>query len=182
MGHSRSGLSAPPEAIRVPSGLNATLYTSGYVECAYGWFGEGRRKRYDFVPCMDLPDGWFTKDGNNSLQAIFSGGLPICARLGITGRSQHPLLHMGTGSIPVSRTSVYAAQDMFLPRLCRLRAINAQQALAGGTPARRKSNDADHPTSRRSSPSRAVASLMMWLTTTCGALSGPTDVRLVHPY
>jgi hypothetical protein len=27
-------LSAPPEAIRVPSGLNATLYTSGYVECA----------------------------------------------------------------------------------------------------------------------------------------------------
>ena len=35
VGHSRSVLSAPPEAIRVPSGLNATLYTSGYVECAY---------------------------------------------------------------------------------------------------------------------------------------------------
>jgi hypothetical protein len=29
VGHSRSVLSAPPEAIRVPSGLNATLYTSG---------------------------------------------------------------------------------------------------------------------------------------------------------
>ena len=56
---------APPEAIRVPSGLNATLYTSGYVECAYGGFGEGCRKRYDFVPYMDLPDGWFTKDGNS---------------------------------------------------------------------------------------------------------------------
>ena len=54
-----------PEAIRVPSGLNATLYTSGYVECAYGWFAEGCRKRYDFVPYMDLPDGWFTKDGNS---------------------------------------------------------------------------------------------------------------------
>jgi hypothetical protein len=63
MDHSRSVLSAPPEAIRVPSGLNATLYTSGYVECAYGGFGEGCRKRYDFVPYMDLPDGWFTKDG-----------------------------------------------------------------------------------------------------------------------
>jgi hypothetical protein len=63
--HSRSVLSAPPEAIRVPSGLNATLYTSGYVECAYGGFGEGCRKRYDFVPYMDLPDGWFTKDGNS---------------------------------------------------------------------------------------------------------------------
>src|SRR4051794_13195703 len=57
--------SAPPEAIRVPSGLNATLYTSGYVECAYGGFGEGRRKRYDFVPYMDRPDGWFTKDANS---------------------------------------------------------------------------------------------------------------------
>src|SRR6476660_9700980 len=34
LGHSRRVLSAPPEAIRVPSGLNATLYTSGYVECA----------------------------------------------------------------------------------------------------------------------------------------------------
>jgi len=22
-------------------------------------------KRYDFVPYMDLPDGWFTKDGNS---------------------------------------------------------------------------------------------------------------------
>jgi hypothetical protein len=65
VGHSRSVLSAPPEAIRVPSGLNATLYTSGYVECAYGGFGEGCRKRYDFVPYMDLPDGWFTKDGNS---------------------------------------------------------------------------------------------------------------------
>jgi hypothetical protein len=52
VGHSRSVLSAPPEAIRVPSGLNATLYTSGYVECAYGGFGEGCRKRYDFVPYM----------------------------------------------------------------------------------------------------------------------------------
>ena len=58
-------IAAPPEAIRVPSGLNATLYTSGYVECAYGGFGEGCRKRYDFVPYMDLPDGWFTKDGNS---------------------------------------------------------------------------------------------------------------------
>jgi hypothetical protein len=50
VGHSRSVLSAPPEVIRVPSGLNATLYTSGYVEC---------------VPYMDLPDGWFPKDGNS---------------------------------------------------------------------------------------------------------------------
>jgi hypothetical protein len=57
VGHSRSVLSAPPEAIRVPSGLNATLYTSGYVKCGYGGFGEGCRKRYDFVPYMDLPDG-----------------------------------------------------------------------------------------------------------------------------
>ena len=65
MGHSRSVLSAPPEAIRVPSGLNATLYTSGNVECAYGGFGEGCPKRYDFVPYMDPPDGWFTKDGNS---------------------------------------------------------------------------------------------------------------------
>jgi len=65
VGHSRSVLSALPEAIRVPSGLNATLYTSGYVECAYGGFGEGCRKRYDFVPYIDLPDGWFTKDGNS---------------------------------------------------------------------------------------------------------------------
>ena len=65
LGHSRRVLSAPPEAIRVRSGLNATLYTSGYVECAYGGFGEGCRKRYDFVPYMDLPDGWFTKDGNS---------------------------------------------------------------------------------------------------------------------
>jgi len=32
--HSRSVLSAPPEATRVPSGLDAMLYTSGYVECA----------------------------------------------------------------------------------------------------------------------------------------------------
>ena len=32
---------------------------------AYGGFGEGRRKRYHFVPYMDLPDGWFTKDGNS---------------------------------------------------------------------------------------------------------------------
>ena len=31
-------------------GLNATLYTSGYVECAYGGFGEECRKRYDFAP------------------------------------------------------------------------------------------------------------------------------------
>jgi hypothetical protein len=62
VGHSRSVLSAPPEAIRVPSELNATLYTSGYVERAYGGFGEECRKRYDFVPDMDLPDGWFTKD------------------------------------------------------------------------------------------------------------------------
>jgi len=65
VGHSRSVLSALPEAIRVPSGLNATLCTSGYVECAYGGFGEGCRKRYDFVPYIDLPDGWFTKDGNS---------------------------------------------------------------------------------------------------------------------
>src|SRR5258705_13506776 len=50
VGHSRSVLSAPPEAIRVPSGLNATLYTSGYVECAYGGFGQGCRKRYDCSP------------------------------------------------------------------------------------------------------------------------------------
>jgi hypothetical protein len=28
-----------PEAIRVPSGLNAALYTSGYVERADGGFG-----------------------------------------------------------------------------------------------------------------------------------------------
>jgi hypothetical protein len=56
---------APPKTIRVPSGLNATLYTSGYVECAYGGFGEGCRKRYGFVPYVDLPDGWFTKDGNS---------------------------------------------------------------------------------------------------------------------
>ena len=32
---------------------------------AYGGFGEGCCKRYDFVPYMDLPDGWFTKDGNS---------------------------------------------------------------------------------------------------------------------
>ncbi len=37
----------------------------GYVECAYGGFGEGCHKQYDFVPYMDLPDGWFTKDGNS---------------------------------------------------------------------------------------------------------------------
>jgi hypothetical protein len=61
----RGVLSAPPEAIRVPSGLNATLYRSGYVECADGRFGGGCRKRYDFVPYMGLPDGWFTKDGNS---------------------------------------------------------------------------------------------------------------------
>jgi hypothetical protein len=58
-------LSAPPEAIRVASGLNATLYTTRNVECADGGFGEGRRKRYDFVPNMDLPDGWFTEDENS---------------------------------------------------------------------------------------------------------------------
>ena len=52
VGHSRSVLSAPPEVIRVPSGLNATLYTSGYAECAYGGLGEGCRKRYHFVPYM----------------------------------------------------------------------------------------------------------------------------------
>ena len=73
MGHSRSVLSAPPEAIRVPSGLNATLYTSGNVECAYGGFGEGCCKRYDFVPYMDLPDGWFTKDGNSYCSALADG-------------------------------------------------------------------------------------------------------------
>src|SRR6476646_4684222 len=50
VGHSRSVLSAPPQSIRVPSGLNATLYTSGYVECAYGGFGEGGCKGYDCVP------------------------------------------------------------------------------------------------------------------------------------
>ena len=37
----------------------------GYVACAQGGFGEGCRKRYDFVPYVDLPDGWFTKDGNS---------------------------------------------------------------------------------------------------------------------
>ena len=37
----------------------------GLVECAYGGFREGWRKRYDFVPYMDLPNGWFTKDGNS---------------------------------------------------------------------------------------------------------------------
>ena len=73
VGHSRSVLSAPPEVIRVTSGLNATLYTSGYVECAYGGFGEGCRKRYDFVPYMDRPDGWFTKDGNLVLRALADG-------------------------------------------------------------------------------------------------------------
>ena len=76
MGHSRSVLSAPPEAIRVPSGLNATLYTSGYVECAYGGFGEGCRKRYDLVPSMDLPDGWFTKDGNHLAGVKIGPGCP----------------------------------------------------------------------------------------------------------
>jgi hypothetical protein len=35
------------------------------VECAYGGFGEGCRKRYDFVPYRDLPDGRFTKDENS---------------------------------------------------------------------------------------------------------------------
>ena len=35
------------------------------MECAYGGFGEECPKRYDFVPYMDLPDGWFTKDGNS---------------------------------------------------------------------------------------------------------------------
>ena len=64
-GQRRTVLSSPPEAIRVPSGLNATLYTLGYVECAYGGFGEGCRKRYDFVPYMDLPDGWVTNGGNS---------------------------------------------------------------------------------------------------------------------
>ena len=52
VGHSRSVLSAPPEAIRVPSVLNATLYTLAYVECAYGGFAEECRKRYHFVPYM----------------------------------------------------------------------------------------------------------------------------------
>jgi hypothetical protein len=37
----------------------------GYMERAYGEFGEGCRKRYDFVPYMDTPSGWFTKDGNS---------------------------------------------------------------------------------------------------------------------
>ena len=48
----RSSTTEISTAIRIPSGLNATLYTSGYVECAYGGFGEGCRKRYDFVPDM----------------------------------------------------------------------------------------------------------------------------------
>jgi hypothetical protein len=64
VGHSRSVLSAPPEAIRVPSGLNATLYTSGGSAPAAG-SGKGAASRYDFVPYMDLPDSWFTKDGNS---------------------------------------------------------------------------------------------------------------------
>ena len=42
----------------------AALYTSGYVECLR-WVRGGCRKRYDFVPYMDLPDGWFTKGGNS---------------------------------------------------------------------------------------------------------------------
>jgi hypothetical protein len=50
LGHSRSVLSAPLEAIRVPSGAERHAVHIGYVECAYGGFGEGRRKRYDFVP------------------------------------------------------------------------------------------------------------------------------------
>jgi hypothetical protein len=70
VGHSRSVLSAPPEAIRVPSGLNATLYTSGYVECAYGGFGEGCRKRYDFVPHMTCPTARSPRTGTATAFAI----------------------------------------------------------------------------------------------------------------
>jgi hypothetical protein len=78
-------LSAPPEAIRVPSGLNATLYTSGNVECAYGGFGEGCCKRYDFVPYMDLPDGWFTKDGDSDCSEHW----PMVRRSVTTSRVRH---------------------------------------------------------------------------------------------
>jgi hypothetical protein len=67
-------LSAPPEAIRVASGLNATLYTTRNVECADGGFGEGRRKRYDFVPNMDLPDGWFTRGREQLLLRALADG------------------------------------------------------------------------------------------------------------
>ena len=65
MGHGRSVLSAPPAAIRVTVGAERHAVHIGLVECAYGGFREGWRKRYDFVPYMDLPNGWFTKDGNS---------------------------------------------------------------------------------------------------------------------
>ena len=45
-------------------GLNAALYTSGYVECLR-WVRGRVPQAYDFVPYMDLPDGWFTKGGNS---------------------------------------------------------------------------------------------------------------------
>src|SRR5258705_13313362 len=61
VGHSRSGLSAPPEVIRVPSGLNATLYTSVYVECAYGGFGPGGRQGADLRPHLYPSHGRFSK-------------------------------------------------------------------------------------------------------------------------
>jgi hypothetical protein len=65
VGHSRSVLSAPPEVIRVPSGAERHAVQIGLGGVRLRRFGEGCRKRYDFVPYMDLPEGWFTKDGNS---------------------------------------------------------------------------------------------------------------------
>src|SRR5258705_1825151 len=62
VGHSRSVLSAPPEVIRVPSGLNATLYTSGYVECAYGGVGGGWPTPPGLVPFLGLSPRRATPD------------------------------------------------------------------------------------------------------------------------
>ena len=51
------------EAIRVPSGLNATLYTSGYVECAYGGFGDcsAAATKSGFVIRCPPVNRWFAR-------------------------------------------------------------------------------------------------------------------------
>jgi len=82
VGHSRSVLSAPPEAIRVPSGLNATLYTSGYVECA-PTAGSGKGVASGMT--SSLPDGWFTKDGDSDCSEHW----PMVRRSVTTSRVRH---------------------------------------------------------------------------------------------
>jgi hypothetical protein len=65
VGHSRSVLSAPPEVIRVPSGAERHAVHIGPRGVRLRQVRGRCRKRYDFVPYMDLPDGWFTKNGNS---------------------------------------------------------------------------------------------------------------------